>query len=232
MIKFKAHASSSKGNLYTVSDGSTTLMLECGLSFPEIRKALDFKTCELAGCLLTHGHGDHARSAKDVLKAGIDLYASAGTVEALGLESHRLHIVRAKERFTVGSWSILPFDTVHDCSEPLGFLLASGEEKLLFVTDSAYVRYRFPGLTLIAIECNYDLPLLKENVKAGTVDPVVKRRILHNHMSLDTVKGFFKANDLSRVQEIWLLHLSDQNSHAGQFKREIQALTGCIVKVS
>lgn len=44
-------------------------------------------------------------------------------------------------------------------------------------------------------------------------------------MSLETAKEFLRANDLSRVQEIWLLHLSDDNSDAERFKREIQGLT-------
>jgi hypothetical protein len=51
-------------------------------------------------------------------------------------------------------------------------------------------------------------------------------------MSLETCKGFLRANDLSRVQEIWLLHLSDANSDAARFKREIQELTGKVVYVA
>ena len=59
--------------------------------------------------------------------------------------------------------------------------------------------------------------------------PALKKRILKSHFSLENVKEFLKANDLSRVQEIWLLHLSDGNSDAERFKREIQELTGKMV---
>lgn len=177
-------------------------------------------------------HGDHAKAAADVAKAGIDLYLSAGTAEALNLTGHRVHIIKALERSRIGTWTVLPFDTVHDATEPLGFLLSTGEEKLLFATDTAYIKYRFNGLTHIAVECNYDLPLLKENVAAGLVDREVKRRTLRSHMSLETVKGLLRANDLRQVQEIWLLHLSDHNSSAERFKREIQELTGKVVRVA
>jgi len=61
------------------------------------------------------------------------------------------------------------------------------------------------------------------------VPPALKKRILKSHFSLENVKEFLKANDLSRVQEIWLLHLSDGNSDAERFKREIQELTGKMV---
>jgi hypothetical protein len=40
------------------------------------------------------------------------------------------------------------------------------------------------------------------------------------------VKEFFKVNDLSKVQEIYLLHLSSGNSDAVRFKREFAELTG------
>ncbi len=171
-------------------------------------------------------HADHCKAAADLMRAGVDVYMSAGTAEALKLTGHRLRIVRALERVQIGSWKVLPFDTVHDAKEPLGFLLASGAEKLLYLTDSAYCKYRFRGLTRILIECNHSLDILQANVESGAVPAAMKRRVMRSHMSLDTVKGFLKANDMSRVREIHLIHLSDGNSDAERFKGEIQALTG------
>lgn len=226
MLDVRVLASSSKGNACRVSDGKTTLLLDCGLSFKDLQTRLGYEVSNLAGCLLTHEHGDHSRGAQGLLKAGIDCYMSQGTAEALGLKSHRVNIVRALEQFRVGSWAMLPFDTIHDAAEPLGYLLASGQEKVLYVTDTAYLRYRFRGLTSVCIECNHSLDLLRGSVRSGALDVTVKNRIVRNHMSLENLKGFFKANDLSQVREIWLLHLSDGNSDAERFKREIQQLTG------
>ena len=56
--------------------------------------------------------------------------------------------------------------------------------------------------------------------------------VLRSHFSLENVKEFLQANDLSKVQEIWLLHLSDGNSDAERFKREIQELTGKVVYIA
>ncbi len=146
MIEVQALASSSKGNCYRVTDGSTSILLECGISYREIQKGLHFKMSEVAACLVTHEHNDHCKAIKEVMKAGIDCYMSKGTAEAIGVSSHRIKNVKVKEAFQVGTWTILPFDVEHDVSEPLGFLLTNKVgDKLLFATDTYYVKYRFKG---------------------------------------------------------------------------------------
>lgn len=227
MIDILPLASGSKGNCYRITDGRTPLLLECGIKYKDIQRALKFRVSEIAGCLVSHEHIDHSKACKDLMKAGIDCYMSRGTTGALGLSGHRLHIIQKKQQFKLGTWTILPFETQHDAQEPLGFLLANQYgEKLLYATDTYYIRYRFQGLTHIMIECNYSLDILRNNVANGSVEPALKNRILKSHFSLENVKKFLQVNDLGKVQEIWLLHLSDGNSDAERFKREIQSLTG------
>lgn len=76
------------------------------------------------------------------------------------------------------------------------------------------------------VECNFADDLLGNNVDSGAVPLEMKKRLLKSHFSLRNVKEFLRANDLSKVQEIWLLHLSDGNSDESRFKREIVELTG------
>ncbi len=233
MIDVLVLASGSKGNCYRITDGSTPLLLEAGIQFKEIQKQLNFRVSELAGCLISHEHKDHSKAVPDMMKAGVNCYMSQGTVEALDVTGHRIHIIKAKQQFQLGTWTILPFETQHDAAEPLGFLMVNqGGDKLLYATDTYYIRYRFQGLTHIMVECNYSLDVLRANVEAGLIEPALKNRILKSHFSLENVKNFLQANDLSKVQEIWLLHLSDGNSDAERFKREIQELTGKPVYVA
>jgi len=233
MIEITPFASGSQGNCYRIDDGSTPLMLECGIPYKEIQKGLKFRVSEIAGCLVSHEHKDHSKAIQDIMKAGIDCYMSAGSADALGLSGHRVNITKAKQQFKVGSWTILSFETQHDAAEPLGFLLANQDgEKLLYATDTYYIRYMFKELTHIMVECNYAADILRSNVEAGLIEPALKDRILKSHFSLEHVKDFLRANDLSKVQEIWLLHLSDDNSDADRFKREIQELTGKPVYVA
>ncbi len=233
MIEITSLASGSTGNCYRVSDGRTPLLLECGIPFRVIQRGLDFRVSELAGVLVSHEHKDHCKAVKDIMKAGIDCYMTQGTTEALGLSGHRVHIVKPLEPFTLNTWTILPFETQHDAKEPVGFLLANQTgDKLLFATDTYYIKYRFDELTHIMVECNYALNILRENVDAGLVDAAQKNRILRSHFSLENVKAMLKANDLSRVREIYLLHMSGDNSDAARFKREIEELTGLPVYVA
>lgn len=231
-MEIQVLASGSQGNCYRVSDGRTPLLLECGIRFKDIQQGLDFRLSEIVGCLISHEHQDHARAVADVMRAGVDCYLSRGTAEALAISGHRMRIIKAQQQLRIGTWNILPFDTVHDAAEPLGFLLASGDEKLLFATDTAYMRYRFRGLTHIMIEANYQSDILSGNVKSGLVPATVRDRVRRSHFEFSHLKDFFRANDLSRVKEIWLLHLSDGNSDAERFKREIQELTGKMVFVT
>ena len=221
MIEFAAYSSSSKGNLYRVTDGDTSLLLECGLPIKQIRQILDHKLTSISGVLLSHEHMDHAKAAEDVAAAGVDLYCSKGTAEALQLSGHRVNIIAPLKQFTIGSWTILPIDVQHDAQEPLGFIIQNGSDKLLFATDTYYIRYRFVGLTHIAIECNFSRSTI-----AKDIHPAHKRRLWKSHMSLETLLDLLSANDLSAVREIHLLHLSDDNSDEQMFREVVQGNTG------
>jgi len=225
-------ASGSSGNCYLIDDGRTRLLLEAGITFRELRQELEFGVSNLGGCLISHEHQDHAKATGELMRMGVDCYMSRGTAEALGLGGHRLHIIEALAQLQIGPWQVLPFDTIHNAAEPVGFLLASEKEKLLCVTDTAYIKHRFRGLTHIMIECNYSKQILDQNVRSGFTNSELKRLIIQNHMSLETLKEMLRANDLSQVQEIHLLHLSDANADARMFKREIESLTGKPVKIA
>lgn len=233
-IQIEVLASSSMGNCYLISDGKTKIMLEAGIPFSEIQKRSHFSLQEVEAVLITHEHGDHAKAVKDLIKRGISCYLTHGTEEALHLgPSHRLKKIRAKQQFEVGTWKILPFETEHDAAEPVGFLLANQRgEKLLFATDTFYLKYKFAGLTHVMVECNYSSEILKRNLISGLIPPEMKNRLLKSHFSLENLKEFFKANDLSKVREIHLLHLSDGNSDEELFKTEIMKATGKIVHIA
>ena len=226
-VKFASHASSSRGNCYELtSSGGTRLLLEAGLPIRAIRQRLGFSLSGMAGCLITHEHMDHAKAAADLLRAGVDVWCSAGTAQALGLSGHRLHALLDREQVQIGDFRVLPFAAQHDATDPLGFLIADRWDKLMFATDTGYLRWRFSGLTLIAVECNFADDLL-----CG-LHPAQRERLERTHMSLAAVKELLAANDLSAVRAVHLLHLSREHSDTERFRQEIEGQTGVPVYVA
>ncbi len=231
-MKFTPIASSSRGNAYLVESEEVTppLLLEAGLPIRQLRDKLrehGVSITDLAGCLVSHGHGDHSKAVPDLLRSGVDCSMSLGTADALGvMTSHRFFRAQAGVPFSIYRWRVMPFALEHDAEEPLGFFVAHGEERLLFVPDTAYVGNRFEGITMAAIECNFQNDLLSKNILSGALPAVVGHRVRRSHMSLETVIDFLRANDLRKCRAIWLLHLSDGNSDEVRMKQDVQRATG------
>ena len=226
-------ASGSTGNAYRISDGKTSLLLDAGIPLKAIQVGCQFKVTQIRGCFVSHAHNDHSKAAKELARLGVDVYTSQGTIAACKLTGHRIHAVKTLEEITVGTFQVLPFDVEHDAPEPLGFLFASIEtgEKLLYFTDTYYIKYRFQGLTHIMAECNYDKDSLQRSVDAGYIPLELVPRLMKSHMSLEHFLDLLRANDLRKVRQIYLLHLSDNNSDEIRFKEEVQKLTGAEVYV-
>lgn len=232
-MEINVMASGSTGNAYRVSDGTTSLLLDAGIPIKRIQAGLQYRVTSLQGCLVTHCHLDHSKAAKDLARLGVDVYTSEGTIDAMGLEGHRFKTVKSLQEVTIGSFKVLPFDVQHDAPEPLGFLLSSTKtgEKLLYFTDTYYLKYKFCGLTHIMAECNYDMESMRRSVEAGYIPPELAPRIIKSHMSLEHLMDMLRANDLSKVRQIYLLHLSDNNSNEARYCEAIQKLTGAEVYV-
>jgi len=228
MLNLTVLGSSSKGNCYIITAGAEKLVIECGIKYAPIMTALDFRAENVKGVLISHEHKDHSASAAKLAAKGFNLYASAGTFEALGLTGHRAHRIASEQQFTVGGFTILPFAAEHDAKEPLGFIIYHALiGKLLFATDTYYISYKFSGLNYIMVECNFS----REIVQNNHLDKVVENRLYKSHFSLENVKKFLAANDLSKCECIYLIHLSDGNSDAKLFKSEVEKLAGIPVEI-
>ena len=73
---FKSLASSSHGNAYVVSDRDTRILIECGISHKKLQKLSGFSLSEFKACLVSHEHNDHAKSVKELIERGMDVYMS------------------------------------------------------------------------------------------------------------------------------------------------------------
>ena len=231
-MKIEVIASGSSGNCYKVSNEDTTLLIECGISYKKIQQALNFKVTDIDGVLVSHEHVDHSKACKDLIKAGVDLYMTKGTKEALKLESHRVKTFKQYHLYLdleIGSFKIKPFKTVHDAREPVGFVIydSLAIEELVFITDTQYSIYNFSP-NYFMIEVNYDKKTINDN---PGLNEELRERIKKNHMSLDTAINLLERSDLSRLKKIYVMHLSDHNSDAEYIKKSLQELTGVPIEI-
>jgi len=228
-MDIKVIASGSSGNAYLIGDGRTRLLLDAGIPFKHIQIGCGFRTSSIDGCLVTHRHGDHAAAIPKLLQRGMTVYSNADVAGIYpGVQS-----VEARKEFHVGTLRILPFEAEHDVP-CYGYQITSEEtgEKLVYITDSAYVRYTFTGLTHIMIEANYDEDIMLGNVRDEKIPFSLAERVAGTHMSIDTLLDLLRANDMTKVRQIYLLHLSDNNSDAEVFKKMVQQETGAEVYIA
>lgn len=228
-MKLKVIGTGSKGNAYLLENEQEALLIECGVNIQEIKKAVNFNVSKISGCIVTHEHGDHAKSINEVMKAGIDTYATKGTFSKAA-KHHRQKFIPQKGEFAVGNFKVISFPTIHDVAEPCGFLIYHKDCGVtLFLTDTVYSGFTFKGLNNIIVEANYAEEIIGE--KLGDMK-FLRDRILNSHMSINTCLQFLKANDLSAVNNIVLIHLSDSNSHELDFAKYVNKLTGKNVHVA
>lgn len=230
----KVIGSSSAGNAYILENNSTALLIECGVRFDLIKKALRFNIRKPIGCLISHEHKDHCKSVNEVMAAGINVFATEKTFKAMAINTnhYRAGIVKDGRKLILGEFTVLPFNIIHDAAEPVGFLINHCETgNVLFLTDSIYAPYKFRNLHNVIVEANYCQTIIDSKM-AEVGNKFVRDRVIQSHLSIQACKELLQANDLSQVNNIVLIHLSDNNSDASRFKREVQEVTGKNVHVA
>lgn len=212
-------ASGSDGNCYLIESEGTSLLVECGRPYAQIRDLLEgvgLSLDELGGILLTHAHGDHSRSARYLSQTHrVPIYSSGGTLGALRLDDASLaRQIESGKTYPVGQLDITPFAVPHDCREPLGFRFESGSGRTAIATDlgwvPANVARQFKDVDLLIVEANYDPHLLH----TGTYPHFLKQRVAgtYGHLS-NAAAGEAIATCRERPPAaVWLAHLSEHNN--------------------
>ncbi len=226
-MQLRCLGSSSSGNCYLLENETECLVLEAGLPFISVKKALDFNISKIVGVLVTHEHGDHAKYVKDYVNAGIEARMSLGTAENIDAEHLTITLMREGDWYQIGSFFVTPFPVIHDAAEPFGFIIRNWNMgTLLFASDTEYIKQNFKNLKLnhIMVECNYSQKIIDNRMNHGETVKGLRDRVLQSHMELETCKEFILANATASLDTITLLHLSDGNSDAEQFKKEIHEI--------
>ena len=221
-------SSGSDRNGYLLTNGEETLIIECGVKLSTVKKVLDYKMSSIVGCLLSHEHNDHAGYIQSYVKAGILVMAPEDTLKAKNVTDnlHFTKAVKPGKGYKAGNFKIIPFSAHHDVT-CYGYHIHHPEMgNLMFLTDSFMCEYVFSGLSHILIEANYSDEILERNIIEGRVNAAMRPRLLRTHMEIATCRETILANNLSKVRNVVLLHLSSGNSNEQQFVQTVREAIG------
>ena len=218
---FLSLVSGSSGNCQVVSDGRTTLLIDCGLSasrLSELLQSVGVSPLDLSAILITHEHSDHIKGAGVVSrKYGLPVFATEGTHSAIancGIPDENIRYISPDKPFSIGSVAVRAFSIPHDAIAPVGYSFFWGKTKLSVATDMGYMNsYILDNLkesTAVILESNHDIEMLKN----GRYPEYLKRRILGNNGHLsnkDAANTVLKLLE-SGTRHIMLAHLSADNN--------------------
>lgn len=226
-MRLNVLGSDSNGNCYVLQNDKEALIIEAGVRFSEVKKALKWQLSKVVGAVITHEHNDHAKYVRDFVSNGITVLALPSVFKAKGIDSLSFRKeIEPIHGYIVGGFKVFAMPVCHDVP-CVGFIIEHEDMgRMLFVTDTMMLEYRVPGLNHILLEANYAEDILDTKIEAGSVPLSMKPRLIHSHMEIETTKGILRANDLSGVNEIVLIHLSNGNSDERRFVREVQETSG------
>lgn len=213
----------SRGNCYALYDNDKKiLLLDLGLARREILKGIDFNVSDVVGAVVSHGHGDHAKAVKDFENMGIPVFAPYKSLEPMSFkEGSRVKV----QAFYLTDKNGRFMHTNNDGSECpcYGFLIEHEDMgKMLYITDTELVKWRFSGINHILISCNYQKKYISDSAK--------RAHVLRGHMELETVKNFIKANKSNALRTVILCHLSQDSADPLECLSEVKKVVGDGVK--
>ena len=194
MTDFKCLATGSSGNCYLLKMGSSTIVLDAGCEWNKLTSNVNLNDVDLA--YISHEHKDHSKNYEKLVLRGVKCLDGINTQEITKNE------INAKIR---GKLRVLRVPIKHGACNNCALVVKSEEDIVLYATDFNICEYDLSKFkfTRIIVECNY----LEENIPDGEVDIKVKRQI-NTHMGLEGLKLFLNTLDLSKCEEIDLIHIS------------------------
>jgi len=225
-MKLKIISTGSVGNCYVLQHGINYLVIDCGVKFEQLKKGVDFKLSQVSGVLISHQHGDHSRCVNDVINRNMPIYTSSLCAGGLGISNYRdLNIIEDFKIYKIGEFTVMPLPLNHD-APCQGFVIHHHScGNIVFATDTTAFNYVIPNVSHWLIEANFCAEFVQEKIDNG-IDEYLSDRTMRTHLSIQKCIKALLRNDLSKTETITLIHLSDRNSHADNFRNLAERSTG------
>lgn len=220
-MKFSVLSSSSSGNCTLLEDNQKFYLIDCGLSLRAIIKdlnAIDIFINHLDGIFITHEHIDHTQGLASVVKKfNCPIYMSKLTYKKLSdnlkdkISPIAFSFFKPEEEFIVNSLKVLPFRTLHDAIDPVGFRFIDSKDKVLvYITDTGSFQDRsdLENADCYIIESNHEPNLLLLSNRPWEL----KNRIMseYGHLSNEDSAKIIYSLKGPKTKKVILFHLSNE----------------------
>ena len=205
-------ATGSSGNCHAlIADTGEILLLDLGENEKKIKKGIGWKISDVVGAIVTHKHADHSKSVNEFERMGVPVLKPYENESDIGLKNISGFRVQAFDLTTIGGrWTHTDADGT-DC--PIfGFLIMHKEMgRMLYITDTAIVKWRFKNINHILLGVNYDRNMIYPDNEGK------KNHIFGGHLEIGTACEFVRANNSDSLQNVIMCHLSADNADSDKF---------------
>jgi phosphoribosyl 1,2-cyclic phosphodiesterase len=234
-------ASGSKGNSTYISDGTTSFLIDAGLSGLEIERRLESRNIDpanLNAILVTHEHSDHIQGVGVLSRRfKIPVYINRKTIKAsprIG-NLNETRLFECGTPFILDDFSIHPFSISHDARDPAGFTIGQNGKRIGIATDlgtvTSMVRENLKQCALLILEANHDPEMLATGPYPWHLKQRIKGRT--GHLSNLESKVLLQELQHESLQKVILAHLSETNNTSQKAFAEVScALTNCDANIT
>jgi len=212
-------ASGSKGNATYVGKAGRGLLVDIGITAKqaELRlRARGIDPAGVAGIVITHEHGDHARGVR-VFARRFHVPVHVHRDAMPGVDLDRVSDVRPfgnDHPLEIGGLAVRPFSIPHDTAEPLAYVVTDGENSVGIATDmgmpTRLTVERLRRCQAVVLESNHDLRMLMEGPYPWWLKQRVRGRL--GHLSNEDALSVLEQIADGGVQVALLGHLSEENN--------------------
>ena len=218
MSKLITIGSGSSGNSYVLECGNEKLLIELGVDFKQVLRALNYDLTNVRACLVTHQHLDHAKYIRNAKKHGLPVYSCQEVVD----KHNDAVVLELGKKTQIGGFTVQPIEVPHSCQCYAFLIEHEAMGRLLFCTDCERFGYRIKNLNHICIEANWDEEVLLDNM----CDDIEIRSRFEHHMELNNTTLALKTNYGVSLQTVCLVHLSSGNADPKKFKKRVMEELG------
>ncbi len=206
MMKFALLASGSKGNCFLLWDEALFLMVDCGSTKRWLTQAFQevhADPADLDAVFITHDHSDHVSQLK--MFSDHVIYSPV----ELAFDSIR---VKSEEKITLRHMTVTPLALSHDARNTTGYVFQTWQEKLVYITDTGYLKDSYlpllKGADYIILESNHDVGMLMNTSRPY----MLKQRIASDsgHLCNEDCAAVLDAIVTEKTKMVVLAHISQQ----------------------